>query len=157
VIVMVNASRAGSPARTPVQIAALVVGVVFLLVGVLGFVPGVTTGSDSLTLAGPMSGAMLLGVFAVSVLHNIVHLLLGVLGVALARTPGAARGYLVGGGVIYLVLWVYGLVIDQSSAVNFVPINTADNWLHLGLGVVMIALGVALGRQATRTAPAHTA
>jgi len=61
--------------------------------------------------------------------------------------------------VIYLVLWVYGLVIDQSSAVNFVPINTADNWLHLGLGVVMIALGVALGRQATRTAPrpAHTA
>jgi len=52
---------------------------------------------------------------------------------ALARTPAAARAYLVGGGVIYLVLWIYGLVIDQSSAVNFVPINTADNWLHLGM------------------------
>lgn len=151
---MANAPRAGSPARTPpVQIAAAAVGVVFLLVGVLGFVPGVTADYDMLSLAGPMSGAMLLGLFAVSVLHNIVHLLLGVLGVVLARTPTAARGYLVGGGVIYLVLWVYGLVIDQSSAVNFVPINTADNWLHLGLGVVMIGLGVALGRRAIRAAP----
>ncbi|MGY4857012.1 DUF4383 domain-containing protein [Cryobacterium sp. AP23] len=51
--------------------------------------------------------------------------------------------------MIYLVLWLYGLFIDQDAAANFVPMNTADNWLHLGLGVVMIMLGVALGRSRT--------
>lgn len=64
--------------RTPVQLAALVTGVVFLLVGLLGFVPGVTTDYDQLQFASHDSSAMLLGVFQVSVLHNIVHLLFGV-------------------------------------------------------------------------------
>jgi hypothetical protein len=82
------------------------------------------------------------------VLHNIVHLLFGVAGLALARTPGGARAFLVGGGLIYLVLWLYGLLIDLDSAANFVPLNTADNWLHLVLGVGMLALGLALGRGA---------
>ena len=58
--------------------AAAVVGIVFLLVGVLGFIPGITTDYDSMTFADQDSGAELLGVFQVSVLHNIVHLLFGV-------------------------------------------------------------------------------
>ena len=91
--------------------------------------------------------AKLLGVFNVSVLHNIVHLLFGVVGLALARTASGARSYLIGGGVIYLVLWIYGLLIDKNSSANFVPVNTADNWLHFVLGLGMIALGVALGRR----------
>ena len=128
--------------RTPRQLLAAIVGVVFLLVGVLGFIPGVTTHYDMLTFAGHHSGALLLGVFAVSILHNIVHLAFGVAGLALARTASGARAFLVGGGVVYLVLWLYGLVIDHGSAANFVPVNTADNWLHLGLGVGMIALGL---------------
>jgi len=128
--------------RTPRQLLAAIVGVVFLLVGVLGFIPGVTTHYDMLTFAGHHSGALLLGIFAVSILHNIVHLAFGVAGLALARTASGARAFLVGGGVVYLVLWLYGLVIDHGSAANFVPVNTADNWLHLGLGVGMIALGL---------------
>ncbi len=148
-----GAGRAGGPAagghRTPVQLVALVFGVVFVLVGVLGFIPGVTTHYGQLTVAGPMSGAMLLGIFGVSVLHNIVHLAFGVAGLLLARTAAGARTYLIGGGIVYAVLWVYGLVIDQSSSANFVPINTADNWLHLGLAVAMIGLGVLLGRSIT--------
>ncbi|MGE2835075.1 DUF4383 domain-containing protein [Mycobacterium sp. SMC-4] len=136
-------------ARTPVQTAALVVGAVFLLVGVLGFIPGITTNYDQLTFAGHHSGAMLLGVFAVSVLHNIVHLLFGVAGILMARTFSAARLYLIGGGAIYLVLFLYGLVIDHDSSANFVPVNTADNWLHLGLAIGMIGLGVALTRDTT--------
>ncbi|WP_372661757.1 DUF4383 domain-containing protein [Amycolatopsis kentuckyensis] len=128
--------------RTPRQLLAAIVGVVFLLVGVLGFIPGVTTNYDLLTGAGHHSGALLLGIFTVSILHNIVHLAFGVAGLALARTPGGAKAFLVGGGVIYLVLWLYGLLIDQDSAANFVPVNTADNWLHFGLGVGMIALGL---------------
>ncbi|CCH32334.1 DUF4383 domain-containing protein [Actinosynnema sp. NPDC047251] len=133
--------------RTPVQTAALATGVVFLLVGIAGFIPGITTDYDALSFAGHHSGAKLLGIFEVSVLHNIVHLLFGVAGLALARTAAGARGYLVGGGVVYLVLFLYGLVIDHDSAANFVPVNEADNWLHLGLALGMIALGLGLSRR----------
>jgi hypothetical protein len=132
--------------RTPIQMAALVVGVVFLLVGILGFVPGITSGSDDLELAGHESGAELLGVFQVSVLHNIVHLLFGAVGLVAARTWSGARAFLTGGGVVYLVLWLYGLLVDKTSEANFVPVNRADDWLHLLLGLGMVGLGLALGR-----------
>ncbi|MFC4534668.1 DUF4383 domain-containing protein [Sphaerisporangium dianthi] len=138
-------------ARTPLQTASLAVGVVFLLVGVLGFIPGVTTDVDQLLFAGHRSDAMLLGVFEVSILHNIVHLLFGVAGIVLARTWQGARTFLIGGGAIYLLLWVYGMLVGHDTAANFVPVNSADNWLHLILGLGMVALGVALGRRsATR-------
>ncbi|MFG1699755.1 DUF4383 domain-containing protein [Nonomuraea sp. NPDC049309] len=132
--------------RTPVQLAALITGVVFLLVGVLGFVPGVTTDFDQLQFAGHHSGALLLGLFQVSILHNIVHLIFGIAGVLLAKTWSGARNFLVAGGVIYLLLWLYGLIVAHDSPANFVPLNTADNWLHLILGVGMVALGVLLTR-----------
>jgi hypothetical protein len=132
--------------RAPVQKASLAVGAVFLAVGLLGFVPGFTTNYDQLTFAGHHSDAALLGIFNVSILHNLVHLAFGVAGIALARTFNSARSYLIGGGVVYLVLFIYGLVINHDSSANFVPVNDADNWLHLGLAVVMIALGAALGR-----------
>ena len=135
-----------SHARSHVQTATLILAAVFLLVGILGFIPGATTNYDTMTFAGHESDAMLLGVFKVSVLHNIVHLLFGVAGLAMARSASAAMGYLVGGGAVYLVLWIYGLVVDHDTAANFVPLNSADNWLHLGLGVGMIALGLLLGR-----------
>jgi hypothetical protein len=136
----------------PVQKAAFAVGAVFLLVGILGFVPGITSNFDQLTFAGHHSEAALLGLFNVSVLHNLVHLLFGVAGVALARTFDGARWYLVGGGIIYLLLFIYGLVIDHDSSANFVPVNHADNWLHLVLAIAMVGLGVALGRTRDRTA-----
>ncbi|QNE79024.1 DUF4383 domain-containing protein [Streptomyces finlayi] len=60
----------------------------------------------------------------------------------MARAASTARTFLIGGGVIYLALWVYGLVIDQDSGANFVPLNNADNWLHLVLGLAMTALGI---------------
>jgi len=137
----------------PVRPAAMVVAVVFLLVGVLGFIPGATTGYDGMTFAGHESTAMLLGVFHVSILHNIVHLLFGVVGLLMARTASGARSFLIFGGAVYLVLWLYGLLIDHDSAANFVPVNGADNWLHLVLGVGMIGLGFALrGPAANRRA-----
>ncbi len=139
--------------RTPVQLAATVVGAVFVLVGIAGFIPGVTTDYDTLQFAGHESEAKLLGVFAVSILHNIVHLAFGVVGLVMARSARNAFLYLVAGGVIYLLLWLYGLIIDHDSAANFVPVNTADNWLHLLLAIGMIALGFALGRPARTAGP----
>ncbi|MEU1951966.1 DUF4383 domain-containing protein [Nocardia rhamnosiphila] len=133
-------------ARSPVQLAATVVGAVFLLVGVLGFIPGITTGYGDLAWAGHHSQAQLLGLFNVSVLHNLVHLAFGVAGLIAGARPRAARAYLLVGGAIYLLLWLYGLIVDQHSAADFVPLDTADNWLHFGLGVGMVLLGVALPR-----------
>ncbi|MGH3517946.1 MAG: DUF4383 domain-containing protein [Haloechinothrix sp.] len=133
-----------------VRRVAQVVGIVFVLVGILGFVPGVTTNFDQLQFAGQDSGALLLGIFAVSVLHNLVHLLFGVAGLVMARSAAGARAFLIGGGAIYLVLWVYGLVISADTAANFVPVNTADNWLHLALGVGMVGLGVLGARMSPR-------
>jgi hypothetical protein len=144
------AAGTGAPS-TPAQLAALTVGAVFLLVGILGFIPGIVTQYHDMTAAGPESHAMLLGLFQVSVLHNIVHLLFGVAGIALSRRADYARLFLIGGGIIYLVLWIYGLVVDFSSGANFVPVNTADNWLHLLLGVGMLALGFLTGRAVTGT------
>jgi Domain of unknown function (DUF4383) len=132
--------------RTSVQKAALLAGAIFLLVGLLGFVPGITTHYDQLTFAGHHSDAALLGIFNVSILHNLVHLAFGVAGVALSRTFNSARAYLIAGGAVYLALFVYGLVVDHDSSANFIPVNNGDNWLHLGLSVAMIALGAALGR-----------
>lgn len=128
------------------QWAAIGIGAMFLVVGVLGFIPGITTNYDALTFAGHHSDAQLLGVFNVSVLHNIVHLLFGVLGMALSGTFNGARGFLVGGGIAYAVLALYGVVIDRASAANFVPVDVADNWLHLGLAIGMLALGLLFGR-----------
>src|SRR5690606_28195748 len=128
--------------RTPVQQAAFIAGFVFLIVGILGFIPGITSDYDTMEFAGHESRAMLLGVFQVSILHNIVHLLFGVAGLAAARKAMSARYFLAIGGLVYLVLWVYGLVIDHGDDANFVPVNDADNWLHLGLGVGMLLLAV---------------
>ncbi len=149
---MVSTNRAA--ARTSLQKAALAVGAVFLLVGILGFIPGITSNYAALGYAGHESGALLLGVFQVSVLHNVVHLLFGVLGLLMARTPGQARNYLLFGGIVYLVLWVFGLLVGHDSPANFVPVNNADNWLHLVLGLGMIALALVLSRNAGRRAPA---
>lgn len=130
-----------SRGRAPVQNVAMVISLVFLLVGLLGFVPGITTGFDSMSFAGHHSGALLLGVFEVSVLHNIVHLLFGIVGFLMVRTVSSAVTYLITGGAIYFVLWLYGMLIDLDSAANFVPVNDADNWLHLGLAIGMLSLG----------------
>jgi hypothetical protein len=140
--------RTSSGTQPLITKAAAAVGAVFLLVGILGFIPGITTNYDTMQFAGHESGAKLLGIFQVSILHNIVHVLFGLAGLALARRADTAKTFLIGGGAIYIVLWIYGLVIDKTSSANFVPLNTADDWLHLVLGLGMIGLGVALGRSA---------
>lgn len=122
--------------------AAGVVGAAFLLVGILGFIPGITSNYDAMELAGHESGAELFGIFQVSILHNIVHLAFGVVGLAAARTAASARYFLGIGGLVYLAIWIYGLAVDHGSDANFVPLNDADNWLHLGLGVGMLLLAL---------------
>jgi Domain of unknown function (DUF4383) len=130
--------------RTPVQNAARLVGIVFLLVAIAGFIPGLTTNLyDGLEFAGDNGNAEVLGLFEVSVLHNIVHGLFGIAGLALAATASGARNFLVGGGAIYLLL----AGVQVIGAGNWVPLVGPDLWLHLGLGLGMIGLGVSLTRE----------
>ncbi|MDG4756510.1 DUF4383 domain-containing protein [Micromonospora sp. WMMD710] len=150
---MARDARGGRPSgpRPRVQVAALAAAGVFLLIGILGYIPGITTDYGELTFAGHHSDARLLGLFQVSILHNAVHLLFGLAGLVLARSVGGARVFLAGGGAIYLVLWLYGLAIEAinpEGGANILPVNDADNWLHLALGFGMLALGLLLSNQA---------
>ena len=135
------------PKIMAVQGAAVLVAATLLVVGVLGFIPGATTHLDQLQWAGHHSDAKLFGMFAVSGLHNAVHLASGVIGLIFARTYAASRAYLLGGGLAYLALWIFGLLLDQRSALNILPLNDADNWLHFGVGVGMVLLGLTLAGQ----------
>ena len=129
--------------RTPVQNMAKLAGVVFLLVGIAGFIPGITTNLyDGLEFAGDGGNAKVIGLFEVSVLHNIVHGLFGLAGLALAKTASGARTYLIGGGAIYILL----ALVQVIGAGDWVPLVGPDLWLHLGLGVGMIGLGYGLTR-----------
>ena len=96
-----------------VQGAAIIVAAAFLIVGVLGFLPGVTTDHDLLQFAGHHSGAKLFGVFTVSVLHNLLHMAFGVVGMVMARTYALARAYFLLGGLAYHGMWSYGLLINN--------------------------------------------
>jgi hypothetical protein len=137
--------------RTPVQNMARLVGIIFLAVGIAGFIPGITTHLyDGLEFAGDDGNAEVLGLFEVSVLHNIVHGLFGLAGLALAATASGARNFLIAGGAIYLLLAVVQLI----GAGDWLPLVGPDLWLHLGVGVGMIGLGVALTRE--RVTPAAT-
>ncbi len=138
---------ATTPRYMAVQGAALLVACGFLVIGVLGFIPGATTDYGLLEWSGHHSGARLFGMFAISGLHNILHLVSGVVGFALARTYAASRAYFLGGGVVYLALWLHGLFMDQGSRANLLPVNGADNWLHFGLGIGMVLLGLTLAGQ----------
>ena len=130
--------------RTLVQNVARLVGIVFLVVGIAGFIPGLTTNLyDGLEFAGNDGTAELLGIFQVSVLHNIVHGLFGLAGLALAATPSGARTYLIGGGAIYLALFAIGII----GGGDWIPVDDADNWLHLLLGAGMIGVGVLTTRE----------
>ncbi len=113
---MDTSSTTRSMTATPVQTAATVVAAVFLIVGIAGFIPGITTHYGDLSFAGHHSQAKLLGLFEVSVLHNIVHLLFGVVGLAMARSWTGARSYLIGGGIVYFVLFLYGSSSTATAA-----------------------------------------
>lgn len=134
--------------RSLAELGALVAGALFLVVGILGFIPGITTNVDDMKFLGDESASELLGLFQVSVLHNIVHLLFGAVGLWAAFQGWAtARLFLILGGATYLVLFVYGLIVPTTSDWNFVPVNTADDWLHLVLALAMLGIGLAAGRR----------
>jgi len=128
------------------------VGLALVTLGALGFVPGVVHGYSALHWWQSGSKAQLFDAFQTSILLNLVRIGAGVVGGIAAQRPGTARVYLSGGGTAFFALGVYGLLVDYSSRWNFLPVDRADDWLHLGLGVAMIYAGLGAGLATLRPA-----
>ncbi len=124
---------------TLAQRFAQIFGLVYLLVGILGFIPPLLTGNIP-GVIGPFSG-LLLGLFAVNWLHNIAHIAIGAAGLASYRSAAGARSYAIGIGVLYLLLFVIGLILP--TVFGLLPLNGADNILHLVSGAAALAIGLA--------------
>jgi hypothetical protein len=118
--------------KTLAQKLAFVFGVVFVLVGILGFIPGITDEAPG-AFAGEDSDGELLGAFKTSVLHNLAHLAFGI-GILAARRHDTALQYLLWGGIAYAGLFVLGIV----GGLDWLPADDADDWLHLALAVALL-------------------
>lgn len=138
---------------TAVQQGATAMGWVLLLLGVAGFLPLFTTHFSGMAFAGPDSTAELFGVFSVSVLSNLVFLALGVLGLFMGWGAVVSRRYLIIGGAILALLGLYGLI--ATGGADFMPANAAAGWLHVGLGLVMIAFAFVLHRRLPKESEAR--
>jgi len=120
--------------RSTPQVVALVFGAVYLVVGVLGFLPFLG-GSYTQT---PNN---LLGLVPINLLHNIVHLIIGVAGIAAAATVANSRMYLKTFGIVLLALGVVGIFVQNPF--QLVPIGGFDVAIHLVTGAVLIYFGFA--------------
>jgi ABC-type transport system involved in multi-copper enzyme maturation permease subunit len=127
---------AGTATRGIHQWLALVIGVVYLLVGLAGFL---VTGFDGFTEHD--HSQTLLG-FAINPLHNIVHILIGALGLAMWKKSDSARtfGWIL--FVVYGLTFVYGLIVANNEDLNFLNINGADNVLHVLSALAGLAIAL---------------
>ena len=124
----------GNGRRSLAQTLALVFGIVFLLAGILGFIPGITENAPG-DFAGEDSEGSLLGIFQVSILHSIVHALFGI-GILAARKHETALTYLLVSGIAYAGLVVLGLL----GALDWLPADDTDDFaLHLPLAIGLLA------------------
>jgi uncharacterized protein DUF4383 len=133
---------------SPARLYALLVGAVLVGAGILGFF--YESSFDTGDLA-PRDDA--LGILTVNGWHNVVHLATGLLGLAMAST--AARTYALGLGAVYVVVAILGFIAgDGKEIFDFLVTNTEDNLLHLAIGVVGLAAGMATPSAAQPPAPA---
>ncbi|HEX5877926.1 MAG TPA: DUF4383 domain-containing protein [Actinomycetota bacterium] len=144
---MAGRPDSAAPARHPSQLLVLAIGVIYTLIGLAGFF---VTGFDNFASE---TDKTLVG-FEINPLHNIVHLAIGLAGLALWRRLDTARtyGWLLAAG--YGLAFLYGLFAAGNSDINFLSLNGADNGLHLVSAVAGVAIAL---WPAQRTAPAGRA
>jgi hypothetical protein len=126
---------------------ALVLGIVYLLVGILGFIPaslsppGAVGPEDTHGLSVTALHGRLMGLFPVNVLHSIVHVLIGIWGIAAYRNFDGARVFARGLAIIYAVLAVMGLIPGLDTVFGLVPLYSHDVWLHAATAIVAAYFG----------------
>ena len=125
--------------RTPAQLYALIVGAVLVGAGILGFFY-----NSSFATGSQVPRDAVLGLLDVNAWHNIVHIATGALGLATFARAASARAYALGLGAVYLLVAILGFIAgDGEVLLNLIPINTADNVLHLLLAVAGLGAGAA--------------
>lgn len=140
-----SSSSAGRTSGTVNQTVAAAFGAIYVLVGIIGFFVDHQGFADT-------HGGKLLGIFEVNPLHNVVHILIGVVLLAAARTLASARSANTAIGAAYLLVGVLGLFLLDSDA-NILALNGADNVLHLGSAVLLLAVG--LGADKSSRSPSY--
>ena len=124
--------------KTLAQVYAMALGGVLVLVGIVGFLvePSFGVGDSA------QRGTLIL--FDINGWHNVVHLLSGIVGLAMAGTAARARLFSIGYGVVYVLVTILGFVVgDGGLLLSIIPINTADNLLHLVIALTGIGVGLA--------------
>jgi hypothetical protein len=142
-----------------VRYFALVLGIIFLLIGIMGFIPAfVTHPADTHALTVHASHGYLLGLFPVNVLHNLVHILFGIWGIAAYGTGfDASRVYARSVAIVYALVTIMGLIPGLNTVFGLMPIHGNDIWLHAVIAVAAAYFGWAVlrepaaGRMATDT------
>ena len=126
------------PRRSPAQAYALVIGLTLVAAGILGFFYNASFGTGDGT-----ERDALLGILDVNGWHNVFHILSGVVGLMVAGSYGASRGYALGFGGLYLVVCLLGFLAGNGDELfNLIPVNSADNVFHLLLGVAGVGAGL---------------
>jgi Domain of unknown function (DUF4383) len=129
-------------ASSPAKLYATLIGAILTILGIIGFFYSGSFGS-------PGEVDKMFGILAVNGWHNVLHLVTGLLGLAAAGY--AARQYALGLGVVYVAIAIWGFIIGNGDSIlGFIPVNTADDFLHLILGVLGIAAGLATPAVAAR-------
>jgi len=133
--------------RTPAQLYSLLFGITLLAVGILGFFA-----NSSFDTGSGVQGSDFI-IFEVNGWHNLVHIASGLAGIALARRADTARLFALGFGAVYLVVTIWGFV-DGNDVLSLIPVDTADNFLHLAIAALGIAAGLASSAAPARNRPA---
>jgi hypothetical protein len=131
--------------KKPGQYFALIIGIFFLLCGVMGFIPAFvkepTVTPDIAGLGFTTGYGNLLGLFPINVLHNVVHLVVGLLGIYASISLDSTRLYSGALGLFYGALTVMGLFPPTQSTLGFIPIFGNDIWLHGVTAAIAVYFG----------------
>lgn len=127
---------------------ALIFGIIYLLIGVMGLIPGLLQpmdpGNPPVTM--DMLSGNLLGLFPVNILHTLVHLAIGLWGIFAYRTFDAARTFALVTGIVFALLFLFGLIPGLQTMFGLLPLHGADRWLHLASSAVALYFGLAAPR-----------
>lgn len=138
--------------NSPARLYAALIGAVLVIAGIVGFFYDASFATGTADVQA--NSDKVLGVFAVNGWHNVVHLALGLVGLAMANSNTWARFYALVFGALFLVLAIWGFAESDDVLIALIPLGTEDNVLHLVLGVLGIAAGASTPAEASPAAVA---
>ena len=128
---------------SPARLYCTLVGAVLVIAGIIGFFYNAGFGAGADAGVGDDKHYEVFGLLAVNGWHNLVHIGLGLLALAVAGSTSGARTYCLAIGLLYVVLAIWGFADSDDVILGLIPLNNEDNFLHLILGLTGLAAGAA--------------